>query len=58
MKFLLTKEMYVRLRDFDETVALANSCSDDVILCVTGAYRMVDGTPVVVEVESVGKGLR
>lgn len=55
MKFLITKDMYVRLRDFNETLEIARCSNDDLILCVSGAYRMVDGKPVVVELSDVGR---
>ena len=55
MKYLLTKDMYVALRDFDYIMAQAQRLHEDVILCVEGAYRMIDGKPVPVSLDEVGQ---
>ena len=58
MKFLLTKDMYVSLKDFDEVVAQANRLhGHDLVLCVSGAYRMVDGKPEVLNLDALCKRL-
>ena len=55
-KYLLTKDMYVKLRDLDGTKDIARCCTENLVLTVSAAYRVVDGKMVKVPLDEVGRG--
>ena len=55
-KYLLTKDMYVKLRDLDGTKDIARCCKENLVLSVSSAYRVVDGKMVKVPLDEVGRG--
>ena len=55
-KYVLTKDMYVKLRDREDAVDTASHCQSDVILEVSKAYRFIDGKMVQVKFGEVGRG--